>query len=404
MKRIPEIKIEDYDYELSEDRIAQFPVQERDGSKLLIYNKGMVTRDLFRNISEYIPERSVLVFNNARVIRARLHFRKHTGAMIEVLCLEPLQPADYERAFNSSGPVEWKCLIGNLKKWKSGMISSSFKHKEKEYILSAERIHAEGDAWRVRFQWNGNELSFGEVLESAGRIPLPPYVRREDLEQDYIRYQTVYSKNEGSVAAPTAGLHFTEDVLYKISGKEIRRVELTLHIGAGTFKPVKSEDISLHEMHREHFLVTRQNLEAILEGLGRIIAVGTTSVRTLESLYWLGIMAMKDKRIIDNDPMVRQWEWAETASGISNSESLGFLVSLMKETKIDYLTASTGLMIIPGYRFRMINGMITNFHQPRSTLLLLISAWTGDNWKKIYRYAMDNGFRFLSYGDASILI
>jgi len=404
MERLQEIRIEDYDYELPEERIAQFPSEERDSSRLLVYNKGNISDDFFRNVSSHLPEKSVLVRNNARVIRARLHFHKETGAVIEILCLEPLSPGEYERAFGSEGPVEWKCLVGNLKKWKKGSLTMESDHNGRRYILSAERKSAEGDAWRVIFRWDHPGITFGEVLESAGRLPLPPYVRREDTEADYIRYQTIYSKNEGSVAAPTAGLHFTDGVLKGIGEKDIKTVEVTLHIGAGTFKPVRDENISHHEMHRETFMVSVENMEDILAGADRIIAVGTTSVRTLESLYWLGIKAIHDHDMLIQDPEVGQWEWTGRYSDTSPGESLSALLRIMDKQGLRFLRASTRLMIIPGYRFRMIKGMITNFHQPRSTLLLLVSAWIGEDWKKIYSHAMENSYRFLSYGDATLLL
>ncbi|MFH0843124.1 MAG: S-adenosylmethionine:tRNA ribosyltransferase-isomerase [Bacteroidota bacterium] len=404
MKRITEIKIEDYDYELPEDRIAQFPSEERDTSRLLLYNKGKISDDLFRNVSNHLPEKSVLVRNNARVIRARLHFIKETGAVIEILCLEPLSPGDYERVFSSSGPVEWKCIVGNLKKWKKGILTAGFDHNGKRYNLISERKSPEGDAWRILFRWDHPGITFGEVLELYGRLPLPPYVRREDMEEDYTRYQTIYSKNEGSVAAPTAGLHFTDGVLKSIREKDIKTVEVTLHIGAGTFMPVREEDISRHEMHREKFLIARESLEDILAGIDSLIAVGTTSVRTLESLYWLGIKANQDTDRAVQNPEVDQWKWTREQKIISPFESLSALLRVMDKHKLRYLNASTRLMIIPGYRFRMIKGMITNFHQPRSTLLLLVSAWVGEDWKRVYSHAMENGYRFLSYGDASILL
>jgi len=401
---IPEIRIEDYDYELPEGIIAQFPSEERDTSRLLVYNKGNISDDLFRNVSNHLPEKSVLVRNNARVIRARLHFIKETGAVIEILCLEPLSPGDYERTFISSGPVEWKCMVGNLKKWKKGSLTAGYDHNGRRYNLIAEKKSPEGDAWRILFRWDHPVITFGEVLESAGRLPLPPYVRREDMEEDYTRYQTIYSKNEGSVAAPTAGLHFTDRVLKSIREKDLRTVEVTMHVGAGTFKPVRDGDISQHEMHRETFLIARESLEDILAGIDRLIAVGTTSVRTLESLYWLGIKAIHDHDMLVQYPEVGQWDWTTRHNNISPGESLSALLRIMDKQKLRFLSASTRLMIIPGYSFRMIKGMITNFHQPRSTLLLLVSAWVGEDWKRIYSHAMEKSYRFLSYGDASILL
>lgn len=400
---LPKINIEDYRYDLPEERIAQYPVSERDRSKLLLYQNGNISEDVFRNIAGYLPSDSLLVFNNTKVIRARLLFRKETGAAIEIFCLEPLVPADYEQSFGSAEPVEWKCIIGNLKKWKSGMLSSKFSHKGKEFELEASKIKPEGGAWRIRFSWNNEKITFSEVTESAGHIPLPPYVKREDEQEDNIRYQTVYSKIKGSVAAPTAGLHFTDNVLSAINNKGIRRVDLTLHIGAGTFKPVKTNDISKHEMHCEHFIIKEELIETLLSLQGKIIAVGTTSVRTLESLYWLGVKLRNNtgRNIKFN---IDQWEPYKEQREISVGESFKTLLAEIKRGGNGFLHGSTTMMIIPGYRFRIINGMITNFHQPGSTLLLLVSAYIGEDWQKIYRYALYNRFRFLSFGDSSLLI
>ena len=401
---IRNIRINEYDYELPEERIAQYPVDERDKSQLLVYRNGKISKDIFMNISSHLPPDSLLVFNNTKVIRARLLFTKTTGAGIEIFCLEPLLPAQYERSFSSASPVEWKCIIGNLKKWKGGTLSNEFNCKGRAFELTARKMRPEGEAWRIRFSWEPGEISFGEVIESAGHIPLPPYIRREDEDEDYIRYQTVYGRIDGSVAAPTAGLHFTDGVLRYILNKGIRSVEVTLHVGGGTFQPVRSNDISMHEMHSEHFFVSRDAIETLLENHGRIIAVGTTSVRTLESLYWLGVKITLDHSVTDSGLSTGQWEPYETGDKISVQESLESLLDLMRTRQSGFLKASTRIMIIPGYEFRMISGMITNFHQPRSTLLLLVSAWAGNDWKNIYTYALDNNFRFLSYGDSSLLI
>ncbi len=404
MIRFPKINIDDYDYQLPEDRIAQYPVAERDKSKLLLYKNGKISEDTFRNIVDHLPGGSLLVFNNTRVIRARLLFRKNTGAAIELFCLEPLLPADYEQSFSSVRSVEWKCLIGNLKKWKSNIISSSFVFKEKEYILSAEKIKSEGEAWRIRFSWEPEEISFSEVTEAAGHIPLPPYVNRDEEFEDNVRYQTVYSSVNGSVAAPTAGLHFTGDVLSHINNKGIRSFELTLHIGAGTFKPVRTNDVMKHEMHCEHFIITKELVEMLLAHEGRIIAVGTTTVRTLESLFWLGVKILRKFPYSDADIFIGQWEPYEAECKIEVRTSMEALLALFIRKRISVLSASTKIMLIPGYEFRMIRGMFTNFHQPKSTLLLLLSAWTGPDWKRIYDYALENDFRFLSFGDSSLLM
>ncbi len=399
-----EINIDDYVYDLPEERIAQFPVEERDMSNLLVCRGGKISKDIFRNLDQYIPKGSLLVFNNTMVIRARLLFRKESGAAIEVLCLEPLNPSDYALSLGSAEAVEWKCIIGNLKKWKTGRLILPFCRNEKPYNLTAAKISPEGDAWRVKFSWDSSELSFGEVIESAGHIPLPPYLNREDGSVDNIRYQTVYSSVKGSVAAPTAGLHFTDNVLNMLRERGIKTAELTLHVGAGTFKPVKTKNINDHEMHCEHFFIKADTIQLLIDYSGKIIPVGTTSVRTLESLYWLGIKIAGSNLNLGEPLSLGQWEANFTESKISARESLESLLEFLKKRNTSVLEASTSILIIPGYKFRIINGMITNFHQPKSTLLLLISAWIGEKWKEVYKYALDNNFRFLSYGDSSVLL
>lgn len=404
MKIFSDININDFDYDLPEERIAQYPVRERDGSKLLIYNKGIISGDLFRNIYQYLPSDSLMVFNNTRVIRARIIFRKETGANIEVFCLEPLSPSDYERSFASGSPVEWKCIIGNLKKWKDNSITCSFVHRERHYTLSASKIKTEGEAWRILFTWDSTEISFGEVIEATGHIPLPPYVKRKEEDEDYIRYQTIYSKINGSVASPTAGLHFTDSVLEEIRKKGIHQTELTLHVGAGTFRPVKTKDLTLHEMHCEHLIISKEFIKTLLSHQGRIIAVGTTSVRALESLYWMGVQTICKSENKNDGFFVDQWEPYNQEKEYSLPESLESILNLMNRRKTRFLRASTKIMIMPGYNFHVISGMITNFHMPKSTLLLLVSAWTGDDWKNIYRHALEDNYRFLSYGDSSLLL
>ena len=399
-----DIDINEYDYDLPDDRIAQYPVNERDKSQLLIYKNDRISKDIFCNIDEHIPHGSLLVFNNTRVIRARILFQKQTGAAIEILCLEPLSPFDYAISFSSKKPVEWKCIVGNLKKWKTGILKTIFKYNGIEYNLYAEKLNSEGEAWRIKFSWNCKEAGFGEVIEATGHIPLPPYIGRNDEAEDSERYQTVYSRIRGSVAAPTAGLHFTEDVLGKIRDSGIKTAELTLHVGAGTFKPVKAKNIHDHEMHCEHFSVDTKTIDLLIENIARIIPVGTTSVRTLESLFWLGVKISQNPSESPEHLSLGQWEPYELATNISAAESLTALLNFLKERNLSSLQASTSIMIVPGYKFRLTNGMITNFHQPRSTLLLLISAWTGNKWKEIYAFALENGFRFLSYGDSSLLL
>jgi S-adenosylmethionine:tRNA ribosyltransferase-isomerase len=398
-----DIDINEYNYDLPNEKIAQYPVDERDGSRLLIYKHGKISQDIFRNIDENIPADSLLVFNNTKVIKARILFTKETGANIEVLCLEPFLPVEYELSFNSGSPVAWKCIIGNLKKWKTGKISTVFIHKNQNYNLTAEKLNYVGDIWCVKFMWDCPNLSFGEVIESTGHIPLPPYINREDEAEDIARYQTVYSSIKGSVAAPTAGLHFTNRVFDRLKKKGIKMAEVTLHVGAGTFQPVKKQNISCHEMHCEHFFVTTDTIDLLIANLGNIIPVGTTSVRTLESLYWLGVKLIHNPSACSSDLTLGQWEASNLGKNTSAKESLVALSNFMKKRNTNILSASTSIMIIPGYDFRIISGMITNFHQPRSTLLLLISAWVGNNWKEIYNFALKNNFRFLSYGDSSLL-
>jgi S-adenosylmethionine:tRNA ribosyltransferase-isomerase len=406
------INLEEYNYDLPEDRIAQYPVDERDLSNLLVYRGGNISKDIFRNVDSYLPAESFLVFNNTRVIRARLLFRKDTGAAIEVLCLEPIAPVEYELSLGSRKPVKWKCIVGNLKKWKSGPLKTEFRINGNPLILSAEKVKQEGETWILKFSWSAENISFGEVIESAGHIPLPPYIEREDEANDNSRYQTVYSKIDGSVAAPTAGLHFTENVFNKLKTKGIRSDEITLHVGAGTFKPIKSDSVFDHEMHCEHFYVTRETLRAIIKNEGNIVSVGTTSVRTLESIYWLGVKMISDKshktdvetQGIASLLKLGQWEAYDLDSSVTLNQSIEAILNYMNRSGLNFLHASTSIMIIPSYNFKVVNGIITNFHQPGSTLLLLISAWIGEDWKKIYRFALDNNFRFLSYGDSSVLL
>jgi len=398
-----EIDINDYDYNLPTERIAQYPVDERDGSQLLVYRNNKISKDIFRNINEYLPAGSLLIFNNTRVIRARILFQKHSGARIEILCLEPLLPSDYSMSFGSEQPVEWKCIVGNLKKWKSGTLSTTFEYDGRNHTLIADKLNSEGEAWRIRFSWDA-PASFAEVIELTGHIPLPPYINREDEKKDSERYQTVYSRINGSVAAPTAGLHFTRDVFSRMEKMGIETAEVTLHVGAGTFQPVKADKIIDHEMHCEHFSVKKSLIERLMGKEGKIIPVGTTSVRTLESLYWLGVKLIKNQEPESEDFSLGQWEAYELPQNVSAADSLKVLLKFLDKKKLKLLVASTSIMIVPGYEFRMTYGIITNFHQPRSTLLLLISAWTGEKWKDLYLYALENGFRFLSYGDSSLLL
>ena len=403
--RLKTIKIDEYEYDLPEDRIAMYPVSERDLSKLLVVKGGLISEDKFRNIGDHIPEGSLLVFNNSKVIRARLLFGKDTGAVIEVLCLEPLDPAEYETSFSSNRPVEWKCVVGNLKKWKKGRIKLPFNNRNTACILEAEKVKPDGDTWRIRFSWDSDIVRFDEVIEAAGHVPLPPYINRNDENADAVSYQTIYSSIRGSVAAPTAGLHFTDNVFEKLRNKGISTAEITLHVGAGTFQPVKTQNALHHEMHKEHIFISQKTIKTLIEYHGMIVPVGTTSVRTLESIYWLGVkLAVNSEVQRWQDLSLGQWDAYNTETEVPVNEALNAILHLMEANNLLSLHLTTSLMIIPGYRFRMINGIITNFHQPRSTLLLLISAWTGEKWKDIYRFAMENDFRFLSYGDSSLLL
>lgn len=396
-----QIKISDFTYDLPDQRIAKHPLENRDLSKLLVYKNGLISESVFENLPSEISEGVTMVFNNTKVIQARLIFHKETGARIEVFCLEPLQPADYGLAFQACGSSSWKCIVGNARKWKTGVLKMPFFVDDQEYCLSAEKQEVLEGAQEILFSWNHPSLSFSEVLEQTGKIPIPPYLNRDTEATDLVRYQTVYSKYEGSVAAPTAGLHFTDDVFSRLKAKNIRREELTLHVGAGTFKPVKSEQIGDHEMHTEHIQVTQHSLQRISKNFQQIIAVGTTSVRSLESLYWMGVKILTKQ---ENPHLLEQWEAYQLPATYSVQDSYQAICNYMEQNDLTLFNAATQIIIAPGYTFKVISGLVTNFHQPKSTLLLLISALVGDNWKRIYQYALDNNFRFLSYGDSSLLM
>lgn len=393
------IKIEDYTYDLPEEKIAKFPLADRAASKLLVYEDGRITERVFSQVPELLKRGQTLIFNNTKVIYARLFFRKQTGARIEIFCLEPAEPSDYSRNFAAVGSCEWSCMVGNLKKWKGEEVYCRFSHAGEEVTLKAGKLRQEGGEVRVRFCWDKN-LSFSEVLEECGRIPIPPYLNRESEESDKIRYQTVYSREEGSVAAPTAGLHFTREILTALQGKGVRVDELTLHVGAGTFRPVKAEKIGGHDMHTEHIIVSPQLVDDLLGKRQEVIAVGTTSVRTLESLYWMGVKRLEGKPDFN---MLAQWEAYALPDRYTLAEAMEALSGWFRETGEGLLKAQTTIIIVPGYRYRVIDAMFTNFHQPQSTLLLLVAAAVGNDWKKIYAYAWEHGFRFLSYGDSSLL-
>lgn len=396
------IDIHDYDYPLPEERIAKFPLDERSASKLLIYRHGEIAESRFRNIGEALPAGSLLVFNNTRVVRARLIMHKESGARIEVFCLEPHDPADYERAFACRGECRWRCIVGNLKKWKEGAVSIPFEYRGKAARLQAF-IEQRGEQGHIiRFVWDA-DMTFGELLEHLGRIPIPPYLNRESREEDNIRYQTVYSKFEGSVAAPTAGLHFTPELIAEMQSQGFHFDEVTLHVGAGTFLPVKERDAVNHPMHTEHFSISRATVENLRSHLGHITAVGTTSVRTLESLPALAWRIRQGQS--PEAGHVGQWEPYDLPAEYGGSEALDDLAEYMRVAGVEQIKASTRIMITPlGFRFRIVDNIVTNFHQPQSTLLLLVSAYLGDDWRRIYQYALTHDFRFLSYGDSSLLI
>ena len=401
------IRISDYSYELPDERIAKFPMSRRDQSKLLIYNKGELSQDTFCNLPGHLPQGGLMVMNNTKVIQARLHFRKETGALIEVFLLEPYSPADYEQMFQTRGSCSWLCLVGNLKKWKEGTLSRSLTIGDTQLTITATRHEQHGTSHLVAFQWDQPAISFAEILESMGELPIPPYLNRATQESDKTTYQTVYSKVKGSVAAPTAGLHFTPEVLAAIDQQGIERDELTLHVGAGTFKPVKSEEIAGHEMHTEYVSVRRQTIEKLLAHDCQAIAVGTTSVRTLESLYYMGLKTLRNPDIDEQELHVSQWEpydEALSADSVPTADALRALLAWLDRHGLTTLHSSTQIIIAPGYDYKIVRMLITNFHQPQSTLLLLVSAFVHGDWRTIYDYALAHDFRFLSYGDSSLLI
>lgn len=400
------IRISDFNYNLPDERIAKFPIAQRDHSKLLVYRHGEVSDDTFYHLPDYLPEGALMVFNNTKVIQARMHFRKETGALIEVFLLEPADPTDYELMFQLTSHCSWLCLIGNLKKWKEGTLKRDFTIKGERLTLTATRRQMVGNSHWVDLEWNNANVTFAEILEEVGELPIPPYLNRNTEESDKTTYQTVYSKIKGSVAAPTAGLHFTEDVLHAIDDKGIDREEVTLHVGAGTFKPVKSEEIEGHEMHTEYICVRRETLEKLIAHDAKAIAVGTTSVRTLESLYYMGCRLAGNPELSERELHIDQWEPYEERAGeeILPVEALKHLLDWLDRNHLPALHSSTQIIIAPGYEYKIVKMLVTNFHQPQSTLLLLVSAFVKGDWHKIYDYALTHDFRFLSYGDSSLLI
>jgi S-adenosylmethionine:tRNA ribosyltransferase-isomerase len=405
------LSIDEFDYPLPDERIAQHPLSERDASKLLIYRQGEITQSTFGNIAEYLPPDSLLLFNDTKVFQARIIFHKATGARIEIFCLEPAAPtADYQIAFSNRGECYWKCLVGNNKKWKSGILTLSVFVDQKEVLLKAQKVSQSGETSVIRFSWEPEHLNFAVILDQSGLVPLPPYIHREAGLEDKERYQTIYARLKGSVAAPTAGLHFTDKVFASLKAKNTASAFVTLHVGAGTFKPVSASTLGDHEMHAEQISITKSLLKQLIAHdnpnvLRKIFPVGTTSMRTIESFYWLGVRMIKGKMDSEN-PAVHQWDPYDPKldTGVSMSESMEALLKHLIKTGEDQLIASTQLIIAPGYRYRVASGLITNFHQPRSTLLLLVSALIGNDWKKVYDYALNNDFRFLSYGDSCLLL
>lgn len=398
---IPEIRIEDFNYNLPDERIAKYPLPCRDGSKLLVYKDGEVSHRMFKDISELLPEGSIMVFNDTKVVPARLHFQRETGAHIEIFCLEPVQPEEYVSMFAVTDRCRWRCIVGNVKRWKMDTLSL-YNPAGDESIrlmdLKADLIERDGETSIVEFSWSDGS-PFSKVLEVSGSIPIPPYLNRDTEDVDLERYQTLYARFRGSVAAPTAGLHFTEEVLDSIRRRNIETQTVCLHVGAGTFLPVKTSLVSEHNMHREPFVVTKEFIKKLIDKKGKMIAVGTTSVRTLESLYYVGVKCIEDGAPSD----VCQWDPYQKEYSYSLTESLEAIVGYLEANSLEELKVGTRIIIVPGYSFKVVDVLVTNFHQPQSTLLLLISAFVDGDWKKIYRHALENDFRFLSYGDSSVL-
>lgn len=402
MTTVKDISIDTYDYPLPEDRIAKYPLPERDASNLLVLKDNEIKKSQFKHIGDFLPKDALLVFNETKVIRARLQFHKATGSRIEIFCLEPEK--DYQVAFSATSPVRWKCLIGNSKRWKEGLLSMELTVGGKPVVLNAERVFQNDQYAEIEFSWTPVTLPFASVLEAAGEIPLPPYLHRDAEPDDRDRYQTVFARYDGSVAAPTAGLHFTQPLIAALRKQGFEFDEVTLHVGAGTFKPVATDTIGEHAMHSETIVVRKSLIQNLISHFGKpIIPVGTTSTRTLESLYWIGVM-LKEQGMELRPLHVEQWYPYEGHAPLMAAEALQNIVDYLDKHGLTRLEASTALMIAPSYKMRVITGLITNFHQPKSTLLLLVSALIGERWKDCYRFALDNGFRFLSYGDSCLFL
>ncbi len=406
MKHPSSISIIDFSYTLPDERIAKYPLSERDLSKLLVYQSGQINQFTYRKLADQLIADSLMVFNNTKVVEARLHFKKDTGSIIEIFCLEPAdQYGDITTAMLQKGKVLWKCLVGGAKKWKDGKIICETDCNGTTIIIEAQKIEQLSDAFLIELSWSDSSICFAELLHIAGSIPLPPYLNRTTEETDKERYQTIYAKHDGSVAAPTAGLHFTDHVFAELAKKNIESAYVTLHVGAGTFKPVKSATMQDHEMHAEFIEVNDDTIFQILNKLENgIIAVGTTSLRTIESLYWLGAKTYIEPNLSMDEFTVSQWDPYELkADHISSSTALQALMNWMKKNNATKIITKTQIIIAPGYQFKIMKGLITNFHQPQSTLLLLVAAIIGDDWKRVYQYALENDFRFLSYGDGSLI-
>lgn len=402
---IEQLRISDFNYVLPDEKIAKYPLDKRDKSKLLLYKNGAISSSVFSSLPEFLPSNSLMIFNNTRVIHARLLFWKKTGAQIEVFCLSPAEPSDYALNFQQREHCSWHCMIGNAKRWKDEVLQLKIFHEERMITLRAEKKDLQAKEVTVEFSWDDPFVTFSELLEKAGKLPIPPYLNRQAEMSDDETYQTVYSHVEGSVAAPTAGLHFTEEVMEALHRKEIKTDEVTLHVGAGTFKPIKSEIIGGHEMHTEFLSVPRKVIVDLYENENPLIMVGTTSLRTVESLYYIGKKLQFNPDPKPHELTVSQWEpyYEEENKKIPAKEALKNILDYLDRRQIDQLISTTQIIIVPGYTFHFVDGLVTNFHQPQSTLLLLISAFVGDDWKNIYTHALTHDFRFLSYGDSSLL-
>ncbi|MBQ2440577.1 MAG: S-adenosylmethionine:tRNA ribosyltransferase-isomerase [Paludibacteraceae bacterium] len=398
MEKMTPIYIETYDYALPDEKIAKYPLEQRDNSKLLVYKNGTIQESIFRHIGDFLPSDSLLVYNNTKVIQARLQFQKATGAKIEIFCLEPLSPRQYELALGSKRQCTWLCMVGNAKKWKEGDLTHVLADKT---VLRATKQATIGNSYQIEFTWENETLSFAEILDQIGVIPIPPYLNRESEERDKTTYQTIYSLIKGSVAAPTAGLHFTHELLRDLQAQGIQTAEVTLHVGAGTFQPIKVADANDHVMHTEIISVCKPTLQSLLRSLGHVVAVGTTSMRTLESLYYIG-EALHNGVEPDRALCVSQFVPYEAEHTLPTQEALQAIVAYLESHQLDTLHAQTQIMIKPDFRFRLVDALITNFHQPKSTLLLLVDAFLGGKWRTIYDYALHHNFRFLSYGDSNL--